>query len=288
MEWLKNLWKSIIESDNQPLHDRIRELEQENNDLYEEVQEHIELINTLNEEIKEKDILINDLYDANNKLLEKLNTNELEEYWNNKIKKSTVYYYARRNESPQNVLEFFNKNNKKIETITGSTNDVIAKKCLIWVHKNIKYTQKKDKENNGEYWQYANETNQYKTGDCEDGAILMANMMLKSGVPYWRIRINAGDVKGGGHAYVTYLKEKDNKWYVMDWCYWYNSNGKLWKEAEKYFGIWFSFNNKYAFKKDELDRWRVIDGISVNGKIVNMKDLLIIIEDYITVWDVTE
>lgn len=92
---------------------------------------------------------------------------------------------------------------------------------------------------------------------CEDGAILMANIMLKSGVPYWRIRLNAGDVQGGGHAYVTYLREKDNKWYVLDWCYWYGDSvnfKKTWKDAKKYFGIWFSWSSKYGFMKDELDR----------------------------------
>jgi hypothetical protein len=95
------------------------------------------------------------------------------------------------------------------------------------------------------------------TFNCEDGAILMANIMVESGIPYWRIRLNAGDVKGGGHAYVTYLREKDNKWYILDWCYWSNESinfGRTWAEAKNYFGIWFSWNNKYGFIKDELDR----------------------------------
>jgi len=95
------------------------------------------------------------------------------------------------------------------------------------------------------------------THQCEDGAILMANMMLKSGIPYWRIRLNGGDVKGGGHAYVTYLREKDNKFYVLDWCYWPNESinfGQPWADAKNYFGIWFSWNKKYGFIKDTLDR----------------------------------
>jgi len=87
-------------------------------------------------------------------------------------------------------------------------------------------------------------------GDCEDGAILMANMMLLSGVPYWRIRLNAGDVEGGGHAYVTYLRETDNEWYILDWCYWPSESAnfkKKWKDAQKYFGIWGSWNTKYIY-----------------------------------------
>jgi len=226
-------------------------------ELKETIKYREESIKALTKTLKEQDVLLFSLQEQIEELKGNIISNEnyeLEEYWNTNISPSTVYYYARRNEKPQNVLEFFHKENDDIEIITGTNNDVIAKKCLWWVNKNIKYTQKLDKENKGEYWQYANETNNLRTGDYEDGAILMANMMIASGVPYWRIRINAGDVKGGGHAYVTYLKESDNKWYVMDWCYWYKSSGTLWKTAEKYFGIWFSFNTKFAFKKSEFDR----------------------------------
>lgn len=101
------------------------------------------------------------------------------------------------------------------------------------------------------------------THQCEDGAILMANMMINSGVSSWRLRLNAGDVKigngvrRGGHAYVTYLREFDNKWYVLDWCYEYKESvnfKKTWKKAKKYFSIWFSWNLKYIYKNIELDR----------------------------------
>ena len=222
----------------------INDLTQENKELSTELEEELELVNELQQEI--------------NLLKQELETKEsveLEDYWNNKIPKSNIYYHARSKESPQSVREFLNKNNNDILVFTNDiSNDSMAELCLKWVHYNIDYTQKRDKENEGEYWQYANETNEYRNGDCEDGAILMANMMIASGIPYWRVRVNAGMVNGGGHAYVTYLKEEDDEWYVMDWCYWYDSNGKLWKDAEKYFGIWFSFNTKYAFKKSELDR----------------------------------
>lgn len=182
----------------------------------------------------------------------------LESYWNNKITPSTVTYAANRNSNKKvDVRIFLNSNNDLIKPVTGKTNDIKASRCLTATHSRVKYTQKNDVAHGGEYWQFANETWKLKTGDCEDGAIMMANMMIKSGIPYWRIRLNAGSVQGGGHAYVTYLREEDNTWYIMDWCYWYSASTgfkKKWIDAKKYFGIWFSWNLKYAFKKSTLDR----------------------------------
>ena len=143
------------------------------------------------------------------------------------------------------VRDFCLKNNNKTPTVEGATIDDKANNALKYVAEFMKYTSD-DKEN----WQYANETVERKLGDCEDGAILMYNIMVKSGIPVWRIRLNAGDVRGGGHCYLTYLREKDNKWFVLDWCYWYKESvnfKKTWSYAKKYFGIWFSFNEDYVW-----------------------------------------
>jgi predicted transglutaminase-like cysteine proteinase len=181
---------------------------------------------------------------------------ELEEYWNNKITPNTYIGYRARDGKVMNVLDFWNKNNN-VPTVSGKDNDTKAMNALRYVINNVVYTSDMITSGRREQWQWADETLKTKKGDCEDGAILMANIMLKSGISYWRIRLNAGDVKGGGHAYVTYLREKDNKWYVLDWCYWPNESlnfGQLWAVAKNYFGIWFSWNNKYGFQKDVLDR----------------------------------
>jgi len=208
--------------------------------------------------LEEHKISIKTILDLLSKVeeLKKGKTSELENYWNNKIKPSTTIQYGARRDTGKtmNVIRFFNEENDKVPILKGKTNDINAILALKKVRSIIKYTQKKDKEHNGEYWQWANETFELGTGDCEDGSILMANIMLKSGIPYWRVRINAGTVKNGGHAYITYLREKDNKWIVLDWCYYYKPKGILWTEAKKYFGIWFSFNQKYGFKKAVLDR----------------------------------
>jgi len=183
---------------------------------------------------------------------------ELESYWNNKRPKTSWKHRGRplfENKERElvwtkdNILVdpriFFNIDST-LSTFEG-TNDEIASRCLNWVAKYITYTSDKEPS---EFWQFAFETNKRRKGDCEDGAILMANMMLMSGIPYWRIRLNCGEVQGGGHAYLTYLREEDNQWYVMDWCYWYNESRnyqKTWKSAEKYFTIWGSWNQKYVF-----------------------------------------
>jgi predicted Fe-S protein YdhL (DUF1289 family) len=193
---------------------------------------------------------------------DKSNEKELENYWNNKRPKSNVTFPARPCHKDKSTEKWYVKNiavdprvyfthDTTLPTFKG-TNDQKASKCLDWVKNNVRYTS-----DDSEFWQFAFETLRRKKGDCEDGAILMANMMLMSGVPYWRVRLNAGSVRGGGHAYVTYLREKDNQWYVMDWCYWYNASknfGRTFHDAENYFGIWFSWNTEYLYKDAKFGR----------------------------------
>jgi len=175
---------------------------------------------------------------------------ELEAYWNNKRPKTYWSHKARPLFTDASIKvsvdpKIFYTTDRKLPTFDGDF-DNIAIQCLDWVAENIFYTTDKD----GEFWQFAFETYKRRKGDCEDGAILIANSMIMSGVPYWRIRLNAGNVQGGGHAWVTYLAEKDNKWYVLDWCYWYDESkglSRLWDDAEKYFTIWGSWNQQYMF-----------------------------------------
>lgn len=178
------------------------------------------------------------------------NNESLEEYWNTK-RPVAVRTHPARDGVRVDVRVFFQQDGL-LPTISG-TNDEKAKKALNYVINMIKYTS-----DNGEFWQYAYETLLTKTGDCEDGAILLANMMIMSGVPYWRVRLNKGYVQGGYHAWCTYLREKDNKWVVLDWCYWAGESkwlNNLWSKAEKYYNIDCSWNTKYSFGgKENFDR----------------------------------
>ena len=180
---------------------------------------------------------------------------EQEKFWNNKYPKQNISYKRTEHdrEYDMDVRNYFEPYDYHTPTVTGTTNDQKAIQALKWVHDNITYTPDKTEFGMVEYWCRAYQTLEHKKGDCEDGAILMANILLKSKVPYWRIRLNAGDVKGGGHAYLTYCRETDNQFIVLDWCYWYKTisiaDRKLHSEENGYYGIWFSWNQKYAFGK---------------------------------------
>ena len=177
---------------------------------------------------------------------------EFKKYWYNK--------YPKINNKMWNgtwLKDYCKKGNDQVPLLTGNSNDSLANKALVHVRNYMTYTSDEK-----EHWQLADESVDRKLGDCEDGAILMYNIMIKAGIPPHRVRLNAGNVKSGtsgtgGHAWVTYLREKDNKWYIMDWCYWYDeSRGfqKTWGEAEKYFDIWFSWNNDYVWIEENQGR----------------------------------
>lgn len=155
------------------------------------------------------------------------------------------------------VRNFFQWHDHKLPLVTGSNYDEIALKALLWVIKNIDYVHDTDVYGFQEYWAFAWQTLVRKKGDCEDGAVLLANILMKAGVPYWRVRLNAGSVNGGGHCYVTYCRETDDKFVVLDWCYWPKKNPiaerltheeeRNYSDKDSNFYIWFSWNAKACY-----------------------------------------
>jgi hypothetical protein len=200
------------------------------------------------------------LNDAN-KPKEPTEDEKLEIFWNDKRPKTDDYIRKVRTILNGNAMVhadpriFFNSLDNIVPTVTG-TNDEKAYNALNKVIKLIEYQSDTSQFKEAEEWLFAHETLQLEAGDCEDGAILIANILLKSGVPYWRIRLNAGDVKGGGHCWCTYLRESDNKWVILDWCYWPEQSlpGLLYNDAENYFDIWFSWNTKHIYLDEEFER----------------------------------
>ena len=83
-----------------------------------------------------------------------------------------------------------------------------------------------------DYWSYSYQTYQRGTGDCEDGTVLLYDILRKSGIPAWKMRVNLGlvnksDGTKGGHVWLTYYVEsqfwkgkskRDDKWVYLDWC----------------------------------------------------------------------
>lgn len=160
-------------------------------------------------------------------------------------KDDPVHDYAEFLAYPNKVIE--NLANRIVEP--GDSNDVKAYKILMWVQDNIEY--KSDIENYGrtEWWTTPMETLDRMSGDCEDGAFLIHSLMLNAGIPWDRIRTYGGEVFAGagaatgGHGWTSYMRELDDVWVVLDWCYYPNdklvSERQPMSEDKKYIDDWF-------------------------------------------------
>jgi len=183
-----------------------------------------------------------------------------EQYWNNKYAKAVIVYKSRFIPNfgvyALDVRNFFvNPESHELQKIVSSWKDFSDDKkawlCLRYVIRNIKYVSDKQEYGLPEFWTFPSELLKTLAGDCDDGAILLANLMLASGIPYWKIRLTAGLVPEGGHAYVTYYCAKKDCWVALDWCY-YPSLKKPcerpdYKYSRIYREVWFSWNQRYAF-----------------------------------------
>jgi len=111
---------------------------------------------------------------------------------------------------------------KKIDNYSNPDRQMIE--ILRWVEKNIVYESDQDNWDLPDYWQTAEETINLKTGDCEDGAILIYVLARLKGIPFNRLLIFAGDVNGGGHCWLGYKpKNYPLNFVFLDWCYYYDA-----------------------------------------------------------------
>jgi hypothetical protein len=164
----------------------------------------------------------------------------------------------------ENLIDWLDTNceiSDKIKSDLDSlknSNQSWAKKIqqiLIYVNKNIVYKPDQVVWKVGEYWQTPAETWKLKTGDCEDGAVLIYCIAKWMNFPDEQIYIVAGDVSGGGHCYVVFRDiDNDALEYPIDWCYWFDIS-KLMKipymERAEYYGgesEWFRFNSNGNYK----------------------------------------
>jgi len=131
--------------------------------------------------------------------------------------------------------------------------DTLAWKCEEHVKKRINYVS----ELPHEYWKFPWETEMDGAGDCDDGAIYLANLMLAVGIPAGRIKGCVGDVEGGGHYYVSYCRTTDNKHVILDWCF--QKTTKLIKDRPKhsdnysYYGVKFSLTPKATWARPDFE-----------------------------------
>ncbi|HUU86854.1 MAG TPA: transglutaminase-like domain-containing protein [Candidatus Glassbacteria bacterium] len=165
------------------------------------------------------------------------------------------------------ILKEYLKKNVKLSNSNDEKVFVIWKSVMQW----LKYTPDENSSGFTEFWQFPTETLQLGTGDCEDGAILLTSLFLTAGVPQYRCKVAVGLVqagksaKTGGHAWPIYLRESDNEWVIMDWCYRPNnltvSKRKLYKQEKLYKSIWFTFNSQYSWSDHKLEIKSIKDKI---------------------------
>lgn len=139
--------------------------------------------------------------------------------------------------------------------------------CLRYVKSNVRYVTDDSKWKVPEVWQEAYTTLGLRTGDCEDGAILMYVLMRLAGIPSNRMLLFAGDVLGGGHCWLVYRPVNDPlNFRFLDWCYWpdtslvesrpsfiivgrqiFSFQQGSYKPDPKYYNIWWAFNEDATF-----------------------------------------
>jgi hypothetical protein len=212
-----------------------------------------------------------------------LMTNEqLENYWNNKRPKNVIAYTGRaipkkdihgnntlQERVPIDVKTMLTSNDALVQQLAknynlkGATHDETVQNIQKYVVQNLKYIGDDLSNCTMEYWQFPFETIADRTGDCEDGALLIAALAINMGVPSFRVRVVAGMVQPaptapeGGHGYVSYLRESDNQWVIIDWCYLEDSltpvhQKQLHKLNPVYKEVWFSFNNQYSWSEQQI------------------------------------
>lgn len=165
------------------------------------------------------------------------------------------------------IMQHIIKNNGLADKSLNKT----AWNCQKFVCNNLKYVYDEESSGCPEFWQFPFETVQMEKmiGDCEDGAILIASLLVNAGAPPYRVKVAAGYVQEaptaplGGHGYCIYLADRPEsskglEWVVLDWCYFEDSrtrveNKPLAKNNAYYKEIWFSFNNEHSWNQSAFE-----------------------------------
>ncbi len=212
------------------------------------------------------------------------------EYWNSKWEKAPIIYTGRalRGASYQKQIDAdvktFIKDDDAIlwHVITqlGLRKDTPNETALAiqnFVCTFLKYTGDEEAEECPEFWQFPFEAIQSEIGDCEDGAILIAGLLINAGIPSWRVKVCAAqviadpifapsDTELGGHAYCIYLADRSEserklEWVVLDWCYLQDPEIPIEKkplagdggQEGAYKDIWFTFNDQYSWAQNAFE-----------------------------------
>jgi len=116
----------------------------------------------------------------------------------------------------------------------------LPQSSLDWVATNITYVPE-DKD----FWKFASETLADGFGDCEDGAILLACLMLARNrlIPYYKVLVSVYETPS--HVAVTLADE------LCDW-----TNPSL-RRVPSDWKLWYCFNKKHAYTtKEHEQEWK--------------------------------
>jgi len=211
-------------------------------------------------------------------------------YWNSKWDTAPIIYTGRalRGESYSKQIDVdvkaFIKNNDAIlwHVLTqlnlrkDNPNDT-ALSIQNFVCNFLKYKYDDIASECPEFWLFPFEAVQSEIGDCEDGAILIAGLLINAGIPSWRVKVCAAQVMAdpifapsdtelGGHAYCIYLadrpeSERKLEWVILDWCYLQDPEIPIKEKplARKggtegaYREIWFTFNDLNSWAQSSFE-----------------------------------
>lgn len=198
----------------------------------------------------------------------KLDRSELlEDYFNKKYKQENIYYPSRTLQHSKtrfklDVRNFFTLNDQTLQNTVKSlrmilqTDNQKALNCLKYIIQNIPYKQEG-------VWNMPYETLTKRYGSSEDQAILLANMLIVSGIPNWKVRINCGLVfepiskKQITHLYLTFFDQINEKWVILDTYFYVNImriiDREEYKKEKMYQDVCFSFNNEFSWAKNSGD-----------------------------------
>lgn len=232
------------------------------------------------------------------------------DYWNTKFKEAPIIYTGRalRGKSYDKQIDadvkvFIKKNDAILHHVISQlglykkTANETAWAIQKFVCNYLKYTDDVAVDC-PEYWLFPFESIQSEIGDCEDGAILIASLLVNAGIPSWRVKVCAAQVMAdpifapadeggelGGHAYCIYLAdrpESDRKleWVILDWCYLQDPDVPIEKkplakdggQEGAYRNIWFTFNNEKSWAQTAFE---VTSSRISKGRTTKMEDVMV-------------
>ena len=235
------------------------------------------------------------------------------EFWNKKWETAPIIYTGRalRGESYKKQIDVdvkaFIKENDAILwhviTQVGLRKDTPNETALAvqnFVCNFLKYKYDDESVDCPEFWLFPFESIQSEIGDCEDGAILIAALLINAGIPNWRVKVCAAQVFAdpvfapsetelGGHAYCIYLADREDserklEWVILDWCYLQDPEIPIEEkplarnggQEGAYQEVWFTFNNENSWAQSSFE---IREGRISQNRMTKKEEVLAPLED---------